>query len=418
MSGVVAASVIDGDAEVQGQTNAPTPPRRRGGGPRTIEGRFNSSKNAIKDSLRSKVHLPDEEKEAIARHLETMTARYAPADDQERWWVGKMSVAAARVDRCQALMPADLGRIRLCAAQTWDLDRQTYVEQLAARLPREPRRVIRALLGSYQGVRYVRDHWEMLQDVLETCGSLTDEQYELALNLLGVPHALRVNNDGLPTATDTEGLSQLAADEVAGLVEMEELQKGLDGRFQELAVMGLPLEEDATTRRLRRAEAEAKRDLNRALGELLRLQSLRLGGLASPGGPSPSSPPRPDELPALPARPQATGRAKAFLERYEELYPPSAAVWTEMERARQAEATGPEAQPEPEPEPEPVSEPQPEAEVEPAPTPVIAAAAAAPVVAAKADTRPLDQAEYTRRNRRRRRMVEKLERGKAKKKGR
>jgi hypothetical protein len=52
-------------------------------------------------------------------------------------------------------------------------------------------------------------------------------------------------------------------------------------------------------------------------------------------------------------------------------------------------------------------------------SPRVHAAAAAPgVVAPRSSARPMDQAEYTRRNRRRRRMVEKLEQQMANKKGR
>jgi hypothetical protein len=426
MSAVAVATVLDVDVEVEDRAAAVGPPtKKRGGGPKTPEGRFRCSKNAVKDSLRSRVHLPEEERAAIARHLETMSGCYAPADDQERWWVGKMSVAAARLDRCQALMPADLARLRHSAVENWDLDRQAYVEQLAARLPREPRRVCRALLGSLQGVRYLKEHWEMLQDVLSSCGTLTEDQYTLALNLLGVPPVLRVNNHELPAATDTDGLTDLAEAELTALVEWESDHESLDGRFRELAVMGLPLEEDAITRRLRRAESEAKRDLNRALGELLRLQSVRRDGdgCTSPATSTsiPSSSPRdPDRLPALPSRPEAKGRAQDFLHRYEELYPPPTEEWMRLTESRTPEAPEIQEEPEPEPEPEPKMpmpvQPQPESR--PALAPVVAAAAAPDVVAPKANARPMDQDEYTRRNRRRRRMLEQLEQQKARNKGR
>src|SRR5262249_14295770 len=138
---------IEGESEGQiGVAGAAKAPKKRGGGARTAEGRARCARNALKEGYRAKVYLHEDEIEAVAVHIEAMTAEYQPATDQQRWWVAKMAAAAARLDRCDDQIPFDLGRSRWRAFEHWDSDRSVYVEQLARKIGREPQQVVRALV--------------------------------------------------------------------------------------------------------------------------------------------------------------------------------------------------------------------------------------------------------------------------------
>src|SRR5262249_20217366 len=153
--------------------------------------------------------------EAVTRHIAVMTRTYAPADEQEAWWVHKMAVAAARLDRCHDQIPFDIGRARLRAAEDWDDDRTAHVDRLAALIDREPPRVVRALVKTLHGVRYLRDSLELIQNVLVTGGAINEARRDMALDLIGIPHAVREGNPSIPELSDTAAWSDWITYEIA-----------------------------------------------------------------------------------------------------------------------------------------------------------------------------------------------------------
>jgi hypothetical protein len=163
---------VDVEVKARGQAEADCmPPRKRGGGPRSPEGRARSSQNAKKEGFRSRVHLDESERAAVEVHRRAMTEQYAPRNEQQHWLVGQMAAAAARIDRLDALRPFDLGRVQERAERHWDMDREAYVDRLAARIGRDPHRVRRALTRTKQGTQYLYMSLEPLRDVLEAGGT-------------------------------------------------------------------------------------------------------------------------------------------------------------------------------------------------------------------------------------------------------
>jgi hypothetical protein len=312
------------------------------------------------------VHLRDDEKEAHARHLAAMTEAYRPRTDQQRWWVAKMAFFATRIDTCHELMPLDQVRVQERAEHDWDRDRQAEAEGLAARLPRDPRKVASALRRTRHGTQYLRESLGQLHAVVAPGGAWTEARRGLALDLLGIPHELRQDNPGLPQEEDAAGWTRLVGEQLGVLEELEAVHEAADARDRALAMAGLPIAEDAVTRRVRRAEAEAKRDLKRALDELLRLQAL------------------------------APAQAKADAEE----------AVCRLIMARRAERRSPEPGTDAAPEPEP--------ELEPLPLPRLSPPVLAVEPRPASDGPPQTQAERTRRDRRRRRMLERIERQKMK----
>jgi hypothetical protein len=274
--------------EVEAEAESPPAPpaQKRGGGPRTEQGRLVSRRNALKDGLRAKVLLPDGLEAVIAARTAEFDEQFQPESPYETWLVGEIAQATAKLDRCAELTIIDLERGIDRALLCWEADRRKAADALAARLPRDPGRVARALSGSRQGADWMIEHWEGLGAVLQAHGGWDDAQRRLAFDLLGVAPELRDGSDKVPPANDAAALAGLVAEEVYWLRKAQEVSLvPLDQAERSMAAAGMPLEEDACTARLRRYEARIRRELRWAHGELRRVRE----GL--PPSPSPASGP-------------------------------------------------------------------------------------------------------------------------------
>src|SRR5258707_95790 len=132
-----------------------TPARKRGGGPRTPEGKEQSKRNALKHGLRAKVLLPDDLAAAVADRKTQLNGEFEPRSPYEEWLIDQMATATAQLDRCAELAIVDLGRCSERAVCCWEEDRRQGVEDLGARLPKDPARVKRALARSRQGADWL-----------------------------------------------------------------------------------------------------------------------------------------------------------------------------------------------------------------------------------------------------------------------
>src|SRR4051812_1545285 len=182
-------------------------PKRRGGGPKTPEGKARAKYNSMKHGLRAKVLLPAELVAAYEAHKAELTRQFAPASQYEVWLVGEMAMAMARLDRCADLAVCDLQRRLDIAAFDWDDDRRTRVEDLGRRLPRDPSRVSHALEQSTHGADWLIARWEGIRGVLATGGAADEGLRGLAYDLLGGPLELRAGGYRGPPAGDVDGLS-------------------------------------------------------------------------------------------------------------------------------------------------------------------------------------------------------------------
>src|SRR4051794_31583709 len=86
----------------------PVSPKKRGGGPKTSEGKARAKYNSMKHGLRAKVLLPAELVAAYEGRKAELTRQFAPATQYEAWLVGEMAMAMARLDRCADLAACDL----------------------------------------------------------------------------------------------------------------------------------------------------------------------------------------------------------------------------------------------------------------------------------------------------------------------
>ena len=322
----------------------PTPeveaaPKKRGGGPRTQEGRDQSRCNALKHGMRAKLLLPDDLAAAVALRRDQLAAEFGPSTAYEDWLVGEMALASARLDRCAEMALVDLQRGIDRALLCWDMDRRKLVEDLGARLPKDPSRVSRALERCRQGADWLIERWEALGEIVATKGGWEEAQRRLAFDLLGVPADSATAARRVPAADDAEGLSALVAEQIERLrADQEESLDRLDESERLMAAAGMPLDEDAATRRLRRHESSCRRAMYWARAELIR---------AREGAPLASAMP-----PEPPCLPPSTERSCSVQPK-----PPCppALAWPTPLPTPAAVADEPPTKPEPEPETEPVA---------------------------------------------------------------
>src|SRR5258708_6133416 len=85
-------------------------PKKRGGGPKTPEGKEGAKANSMKQGLRAKVLRPEELVAACEEHKAELNRQFAPRSRYEAWLVGEMAMALTRLDRCADLSIADLQR--------------------------------------------------------------------------------------------------------------------------------------------------------------------------------------------------------------------------------------------------------------------------------------------------------------------
>ncbi len=262
---------------------------KRGGGPRTPEGKLRSRRNSLKHGLRSEVVLPADLAEALDRRTAEFTADFRPRTSYAAFLVRDMALASVRLDRCAEMCIVDDDRVRRRARLIWGHDRRMAVEGLGAKLAKDPTRVAPALRGCKQGADWLRERWESLGEILTNKGAWTDEQRRLAFDLLGVPPApARRRPDAAAAGRHRRaGGGGRRADRRAGRGLRGGARRGRcggagDGDVRHGAGGGRG---DGAAAEVR---GECRRAFHAAKAELLRLREAEAEAEAARGGPPPS----------------------------------------------------------------------------------------------------------------------------------
>jgi hypothetical protein len=280
------------------QSETPSPPGKRGGGPKSEVGKRASRANSLRFGLMARSVFPPNLQADIEACTAEMTEQFRPATPYETGLVAEMGRATAQLRLCEELKVIDFQRGIDRAVLCWDEDRRDHVHALGARLARDPARVSEALRRTRQGTDWCVERWEGLAEAVEVRGEWTDEQRRLAFDLLGVPLEFRATSRRVPAASEGAALAALAAREIARHgARLEGSLIDLDEAMQALAASGMPMEEDATTRSLRRSESMLRRARDKARAELLRVRAE--AAASAPAG-SPASTPTTTSPPAAP----------------------------------------------------------------------------------------------------------------------
>ena len=323
--------------------------------------------NAVRHGCMAQILLPADLQQEVARCTAMLTEHYRPTNDFQVSRIAKMGRLEAQLARLETMKVIDLQRTMDRALLVWDQDRGVYIDQLVQTLA-EDAGVGRALARSKQGVAWLLQTWRGLSDVLKITGKWTDDQIRLGLDLAGIRSELREAYwPKLATGT-TEERAQFVSDQVTMLEQsLEESLNSLDWANQSMAAAGMPMEEDADTKRIRKQESRVKLDYRRAKAELEESRAQAAAAAASPESAPASEPepvasssrttPAPDPDP--PPRPKTSHAAMNFLEKRSELMGFDIPA-TATAAARRVEVAPPfpggEPQLQPPGEPEPVSE--------------------------------------------------------------
>jgi hypothetical protein len=209
---------------------------------------------------------------------------YSPRSPTERTLLKHMARAEIREDVCHQHVIGDVIRVAKSADDgSWDQNRREHIDNVAARLKRDPCRVSGTLLRSKHGVEWCVERWRGLGAAARAAGGLKEEQRHFALDLLGIEPLLRNHTEDVP-----------AGDNLPAILALVELQTNrLENRLmvggeldisdraaRELARHGqMPSPPDKTTRGLKSDEARAHK---RYVWALESFRAVRAGTLKGP----------------------------------------------------------------------------------------------------------------------------------------
>ncbi|WZO95708.1 hypothetical protein EP7_002676 [Isosphaeraceae bacterium EP7] len=245
----------------------------RSTGPKTADGKAKSRRNSLVHGMAgSGLVLPEAETAAAAGRTLELCSTLQPANALECALVETVAAESLRIERCrlEERLARDFRARR--AQHCWGDERRASIAVQARTLKKTPARTASELATSSPGCDWLTARWRMLGQALDVNGCWTEEQDELALDLLGIDPELRDQ----PTPIDTlEGVNplehckNLVDDQVNRLLDRkEQVLDAIEDEMQEAVSLGLDVTADPALALIRRYEAASLRRLRWALGLL------------------------------------------------------------------------------------------------------------------------------------------------------
>lgn len=286
----------------EAQLSADQRSARKSTGPETEAGKRIARLNSLVHGMRSETKLvPKHLKDAVAKHVADLTDAYRPEGGYQTWLIHQAADAAARLDSCQGMIRAQFDNQIDRAERCWDEDHDRNIEELAARLPKDPARIVRRLSATAHGCIWLLARWFALETALDDQNGWTEAQLDQAFQLLGVPEPLRYAHPHLTRDADPEHLTELVKEQIDSLESLYvNAMRPLDLKERDLAALGIPLRPSAELAKLQRHEESLRRVFTESLNEFRRLRAEGFTGPTPITAPEPESAPEPLQLPELP----------------------------------------------------------------------------------------------------------------------
>ncbi|MEO6809187.1 MAG: hypothetical protein ABI353_08740 [Isosphaeraceae bacterium] len=247
-------------------------------GPKTEASKLASRMNLLTHSMRSEHGLvPPHLTDAVAKHNKMLIDAYHPENDRQAWLLEQVADVAARLDYCQFMIRAQIDDQADRADLCWDQDRVRAVEELAARLPKDPSRTASRLRETAQGCRWILARWDALSVPLVENVGWDEAQCNLAATLMGVGPDLRASYPTLnPAANPNDHAAIMCehADAIHNL--MVDALEPLDAKERELTRLGYPLRPSKEYLRLERYESKLRKAYNEALNSFRQYRAERV----------------------------------------------------------------------------------------------------------------------------------------------
>jgi hypothetical protein len=244
--------------------------------------------NAFDHGLRAKVVFSEEMAQAIGERTAMLDEQFLPEGEYQKSLIHDMAVARVKLDIAADLLVANADRVVHRARDFWDYDRRERALKLLRRLPKNPAYLAHKLAGTRQGALLMIERWEGLAQAALAAGDWDEAQRQLALDLLGTALELRTNTSALLPAGAGAALADLAARQIASLrTAIDQVLGPQDALDRADTIAGFRLSDDDETRCLRRYEAMARGDYNRAHADLLRAQEAAAGSAPAGAGAGP-----------------------------------------------------------------------------------------------------------------------------------
>jgi hypothetical protein len=208
------------DAQI---ASTPEAPRRRGGGPKTPEGKERSKRNALRHGLSGDGTVLPEDLEAEYRaERARLVAELRPANSAERRLVERAALAGVRLDRCRAMENAAVARRLREARRRFDERGAEELARWAGRLEAEPFLAKVRLEGTGPGCLWLIERWAELGAKLGRGSGWDADDARLALRLLGESRP--------PTLGSRRPVAQLGLAYLALRAERAGRREGVEGR--------------------------------------------------------------------------------------------------------------------------------------------------------------------------------------------
>jgi hypothetical protein len=140
---------------------------QRSTGPKSPEGKARSRQNALKHGLTgSGVALPFEDQAEITRSFTALQNELRPSNELAEKLVRRTAFLFVRLERSEKHETSETSKRVRHAVEKFDDERLAAVEELAAKIEREPATTSRRLQMSPEGIDWLLDEWEILRDEL------------------------------------------------------------------------------------------------------------------------------------------------------------------------------------------------------------------------------------------------------------